>query len=43
MQDAELFFQAADHRHLFLYLDGLAEAAARRQADADDYAALQKK
>lgn len=43
MQDAELFFQAADHRHLFLYIDGLAEAAARRQADADDYEALQKK
>ncbi|WP_299394041.1 hypothetical protein [uncultured Desulfovibrio sp.] len=43
MQDAELFFQAADHRHLFLYIDGLAETAARRQADADDYAALQKK
>ena len=43
MQDAELFFQAADHRHLFLYIDGLAEAAARRQADEDDYAALQKK
>ena len=37
MQDAELFFQAADHRHLFLYLDGLAEA------HADDCEALQKK
>ena len=51
MQDAELFFQAADHRHLFLYLDGLAETEARRQTDVcnyarkrlDDYEALQKK
>ncbi|HIX40560.1 MAG TPA: SEL1-like repeat protein [Candidatus Desulfovibrio intestinigallinarum] len=51
MQDAELFFQAADHRHLFLYIDGLAETEARRQADVcnyvkkhlDDYEALQKK
>ena len=50
MQDAELFFQAADHRHLFLYIDGLAETEARRQADVcnyvrkrlDDYEALQK-
>lgn len=51
MQDAELFFQAADHRHLFLFIDALAKAEARRQADVcdcaqkrlDDYAALQKK
>ena len=51
MQDAELFFQAADHRHLFLYIDGLAETEARRQTDVcnyarkrlDDYEALQKK
>ncbi|HIX40561.1 MAG TPA: SEL1-like repeat protein, partial [Candidatus Desulfovibrio intestinigallinarum] len=50
MQDAELFFQAADHRHLFLYIDGLAETEARRQTDVcnyarkrlDDYEALQK-
>ena len=32
MQDAELFFQAADHRHLGLYLDALAAGAAREQA-----------
>ena len=51
MQDAELFFQAADHRLLFLFIDGLAETEARRQADVcnyvkkhlDDYEALQKK
>lgn len=51
MQDAELFFQAADHRHLFLFIDALAKAEAHRQADVydcaqkriDDYAALQKK
>ena len=29
MQDTELFFQNADHRHLFLYLDGLAANEAR--------------
>ncbi len=51
MQDAELFFQAADHHHLFLYIDGLAETEARRQTDIcnyarkrlDDYESLQKK
>lgn len=51
MRDAELFFQAADHHHLFLYIDGLAETEARRQTDIctyarkrlDDYEALQKK
>ena len=50
MQDAELFFQAADLRHLFLYIDGLAETEARRQTDIcnyarkrlDDYETLQK-
>ena len=50
MQDTELFFQAADLRHLFLYIDGLAETEARRQTDIcnyarkrlDDYETLQK-
>ena len=38
MQDAELFFQAADHRHLFLYLDALAASVARRQANVEECA-----
>ena len=38
MQDAELFFQAADHRHLFLYLDALAASEARRQANVEECA-----
>ena len=38
MQDAKLFFQAADHRHLFLYLDALAASEARRQANVEECA-----
>ena len=38
MQNADFFFQNADYRHLFLYIDGLAETEARRQNDVSEYA-----
>ncbi len=36
MQDTELFFQNADHRHLFLYLDGLAANEARGHVNVSE-------
>ena len=50
MQNTDFFFQAADYRHLFLYIDALAETEARKQGDVreyakrlDDYNALQER
>ncbi len=36
MQDIELFFQNADHRHLFLYLDGLAANEVRGHVNVSE-------